>query len=87
MKGCGANLSRSHIFDQLFSYPRPFLLTLLLVPFGLPKAVCGKIVEYEQGRWEAKRFLGHCAVGDEMGILPGQAKHLRHGLSSNAIQK
>ena len=87
MKDCGANVSCSHMFYQFFSYPRPLLLALLFVPLGLPKAVRGEVVEYERGRWENKWFLGHGAVGDEMCILPGEAKHSCCGLASDAIQK
>jgi hypothetical protein len=79
------NLARSHILDEFPNYPCAFLLALLFEPFRLPESVCGKVVEDEHRRRETERFLGHCAVRDEVGVLPSQAKHPRRGLSTDAI--
>lgn len=43
---------------------------MLRVPPALPEPVAGQILEYERGRRERERLLGHCAVGHEMRVGP-----------------
>ena len=85
--GYDTHLVHSHVFDKFSSYPRPFLWTLIFVPFGLPESMCGKVIEYEHRGREAECLLGHRAVRHEMGIHPEKTKHSGCRLPSNAIQQ
>lgn len=80
-------LARSHIPDKLPGHLRPFLRAVLLAPLGLPESVCGEVIEYEYCGREGERLLGHRAVCNEVGILPGKAEHPCCRLSSNTIQQ